>query len=221
MTTTTDKPEARIMSAYRAHMERLYPDAKYYPEARFGGRTIDLVIDIADGSTDLLIVAEGKAQLDDTVIEQARLSVGVCDLCYVVVPRPLRVSSEFERRVAVAAGLGIGVILVDRGAIHEEIHGSGDPLAQPDRLREALAGHAGEGEAGAAHGEVTPESAWHREIESEAADPDGLPTYQLNRRTGRRYATNQSALTAMRRAIRDGRVAVREVKGSIVPEAVR
>lgn len=164
MNTTLHKPEAlmlaRVLSSWREKGWRVWS------EVSFEGLWIDAV---AEKDESLLIAAQGKTQLDDAVIEQARLLQGVSDLTLIVVPWPNNLTPAHIDRVRHVEGMGLGLIYVGPGnSITERIKPAPNHDAQPDRLRAVLQqGQQTIGEAGSKGDRWSPDREWIENIRTE------------------------------------------------------
>lgn len=175
-------------------------------------RRIDLIAD--DQLT--LIACEGKAQLDDTVIEQARTLQGVSDATYVVVPDPCRrlnfsQGKVFSERVAQCERLGLGVITVAEGIHVLRREARRNANADTAKLRNACTEPQRDfAEAGSQREGYTPEKAWLQAFER-ALEEGPIPTSKVRRFVDAKcpHRSTRLAITAIKNAIHDGKVAAR------------
>lgn len=173
-------------------------------------RRIDLIAD--DGLT--LIACEGKAQLDDVVIEQARTLQGVSDVVYVVVPRLARDSTAFSARAETCEELGIGVITIQDGSIYHHAQPRRNANADTSKLRAACTDPQKDfADAGSKSEGWTAEKAWFRAFEEEL-ERGPIRTGHVLRVVDCKspWRSNRLAIRAIKDAIHDGRVAA-EVRG--------
>jgi hypothetical protein len=186
MITTHDKPETRIIPPVRARLEE--GGFQTFAEVLFESRHIDMVAD----NEEQLIVAEAKMQLDSDVIEQARLSQGVADLVFIVVPPLIRMSDEHSARLKMIEAHGLGLTYSDGRHVKELIEPAPNHNAQAWRLRAVL--HPGQqtmGQAGSQHDRWSPTGEWIRNIRK-ALDEHGsiwlIEAYELQPSNRQRVA---------------------------------
>jgi hypothetical protein len=161
-------PEISMMAILEADLKRRYGDHFVKAEVRTPMGTIDLVY--CDSQ---IWCFSGKMQLDDVVIEQARLVRGKCDASFVTVPKPKRLTPEHEARLGVCSRLGLGVVYMTDKSVKSILMAHRDPTAQVDEMRKWFdqsenAGVLPGSPTGSAN---TPDAAWYKTLESEFPIP--------------------------------------------------
>ena len=133
MTSTDNHPEVDLLRPLAQRWREM--GFCVHQEVRIHGTRIDLVA----SNEELLIAAQGKMQLDDKVIEQARLTQGIADLSIVVVPEPATLTDVHVARMKMLEAHGLGLTYSNGdGRVVQKIEPAPNHDAQPDQVRAVL-----------------------------------------------------------------------------------
>jgi len=187
-----------------------------FQEVMFQGQRFDLVGD--HEPMNILVVGHGKMQLDDAVIEQARLSQGVCDLATIIVPKPKAARSEHLERVRLVERHGLGLTYVGEKII-EAIRPSPNHNAQPDLLRAVLRpGQKHIAPAGSKNQMSTPERDFVEALRHELSRGE-IPLHFVHRIVGSPWKSAGQCSRNVERLIRTGSIrfaAIEKRAGALV-----